>query len=676
MRSSREKGNGELGTGNRERGTSTYSFALVSWRRLNYSLCVLASLLAASAWAQEEDLEEQAIKEAVQAVAQSVVRIETLGGREKVQDLLVSEGPTTGLVIGEEGYIVSSSFNFIHEPASILVTTPSGKRAAAKVVARDAARMLVLLKIATPEKLAVPAIAPRGELQVGQYAIAVGRTLDEKAPNISVGVLSALERVWGRAVQTDAKISPANYGGPLIDIHGRVIGVLTPLVPHGEGDVAGVQWYDSGIGFAAPLEDWLPRLETLKAGKDLKPGVMGISLKPGDIYALPAEIAVCQINAPAYKAGLRAGDKIVEADGVKISRQVQLKHVLGKHYAGDQVKFTASRGESSVEATIELVDHLEPYEYPMLGVLPMRGAAEGGVEVRFVFANSPAQSAGLQRGDRILSAAEKPATNVETLQQLIAAHDPATPLKLKVARKDETLDLEVKLAPLVNDVPDKLPSAISEALPQPAEKPETGLIDIKLPEEKQECFTYVPADYHPLVPQGVFVWFAPPGQFDKDEIEKRWKEFADSHRLIVMVPRPAEAGKWHPGEIAVVRKFIDNVVSRYNVDRTRVVLHGRLVGGTMAWFTALAHRNLVRGVAVVDAPLPEQAALDNDPVNRLFVYSIATKSAQNKEAIASGQARLTKSKVPLQTKTLDGDRDLNAEDLEQLGRWIDSLDRI
>jgi len=633
-------------------------------------------LLAAIAYAQDPDLEEQAIREAVERVAPSVVRIETLGGREKVEDLLVSEGPTTGLVVSADGYIVSSSFNFVHEPASILVTTPSGKRAAARIVARDAARMLVLLKIATEEKLAEPVVAPRGELKVGQYAIAVGRTLDGKQPNVSVGVLSALERVWGRGVQTDAKVSPANYGGPLIDIHGRAIGVLTPLNPMGEGEIAGVQFYDSGIGFAAPLEDWLPRLETLKSGKDLRAGVMGVSLKPGDIYALPAEIAVCQINAPAYKAGLRAGDRIVEVNSAKIERQVQLRHALGKHYAGDRVNFVALRGEQRVDATIELADHLDPYEYPMLGILPMRSAAGEGIEVRHVFAKSPAEEASIKAGDRILMVADKPAANVETLQQLVAAHDPDVPLTLKVKRGTDTLDVTLKLAPLAFDLPADLPSATPDNLPPLAEKPETGLIDVKLPEEKQECFTYIPASYHPAVPHGLLVWFSPPGQFDKSEVEKRWKDLAEKHRLIVMAPRPGEAGRWNPGEIAVVRKFMDNMVSRYNVDRTRVVLHGRQVGGTMAWFTALAHRNLVRGVVPIDAPLPQRAVVENDPVNRLFVYSVATKAVPSGAAIEAGHARLKSAKVPLTTKSIDAERELNADELEEFARWIDTLDRI
>ncbi len=258
------------------------------------------------------ELEEQAIRAAADAVAPSVVRIETVGGLERVGKALAGTGPTTGLVVAEDGYVISSAVNFIQQPSSILVTLPSGKRATAKIVARDHARMLVLLKVATEEKLPVPLAAPRNEMAVGQSAIAMGRTFDTSGPSLSVGVLSALNRIWGRAIQTDAKVSPTNYGGPLIDLRGRVIGVLVPLSPQGqESELAGSEWYDSGIGFAVPLVDINSRLETLKGGQDLKPGLLGISLKKGDIYSLPAEVAASRADGPAGKAGIKTGDEVV-----------------------------------------------------------------------------------------------------------------------------------------------------------------------------------------------------------------------------------------------------------------------------------------------------------------------------------------------------------------------------
>ena len=69
-------------------------------------------------------------------------------------------GPTTGLIVSEDGYVVSSSFNFVHKPNSILVTLPNGKRAAAEVVGKDHSRMLVLLKVKSDQLLPVPQAAP------------------------------------------------------------------------------------------------------------------------------------------------------------------------------------------------------------------------------------------------------------------------------------------------------------------------------------------------------------------------------------------------------------------------------------------------------------------------------------------------------------------------------------
>src|SRR5688572_25840626 len=139
---------------------------------LRNSLCIVLaaslSLAVSPAYAQGdlEEQEEKAMQAAVAKVAPSVVRIETFGGLEKIDKLLVGTGPTTGLVVSSDGYIVSSAFNFIQQPASILVTLSGGKRAAAQIVARDKSRMIVLLKIKTEEPLTVPAAVPRGEMTV------------------------------------------------------------------------------------------------------------------------------------------------------------------------------------------------------------------------------------------------------------------------------------------------------------------------------------------------------------------------------------------------------------------------------------------------------------------------------------------------------------------------------
>ena len=199
-------------------------------------------------------LEQKAVAAAVERVAPSVVRIETVGGLERVEKVLFGTGPTTGLVVDPQGYIVSSAFNFVNKPASILVRLPDGTRKPAKLVATDHNRKIVLLKIEVDRPLPVPEAVPEAEMRVGQWCVAVGRTFEDDRPNLAVGILSAVGRIWGKAMQTDAAVSPNNYGGPLVDIRGRVLGVLVPLSPQSADEIAGYEWYDSGIGFAVPLE--------------------------------------------------------------------------------------------------------------------------------------------------------------------------------------------------------------------------------------------------------------------------------------------------------------------------------------------------------------------------------------------------------------------------------------
>jgi len=89
---------------------------------LALAICSIRMALPVQAQEDLAEQEEAAIRAAVQIVAPSVVKIETIGGLESVGGVLVSTGPTTGLVVADDGYVVSSSFNFVQQPSSILVT--------------------------------------------------------------------------------------------------------------------------------------------------------------------------------------------------------------------------------------------------------------------------------------------------------------------------------------------------------------------------------------------------------------------------------------------------------------------------------------------------------------------------------------------------------------------------
>src|SRR5712692_3594280 len=308
----------------------------------SFVLTVALFTIAAARLASQDldDVQQATMKAAVAKVAPAVVQIETSGGSDIVgsgsvgQQIRKGTGPTTGLVVSPDGYIISSAFNFANKPSAIFVALPGRKeRLVAKVVATDQSRMVTLLKVEATG-LPVPAATPKKEIRIGQWAMALGRTWAslDSLPSVSVGIVSALGRIWGKAIQTDAKVSPVNYGGPLIDLQGRVMGVLVPAAPRGQDETAGVEWYDSGIGFAIPLEDVNRVLPKLKEGKDLKKGLLGITLKSADIYGATPVIGMIAPDSAAARAGFKVGDIVTEIEGVGIVRQAQILHILGEKY--------------------------------------------------------------------------------------------------------------------------------------------------------------------------------------------------------------------------------------------------------------------------------------------------------------------------------------------------------
>lgn len=640
-----------------------------------------ASLMATRTAAADDLtlLEEKAMRAAVERVAPSVVSIEAVGGRE--QSGTADDEPggtTTGLVVSADGYIVSSSFRFSQKPVSIVVQFPNGARAPAQLAATDSSRMLVLLKVAVEQPLSVPEAVPESEMQVGQWGIAVGRTFDSAQPNVSVGIVSALDRVWGKALQTDAKISPNNYGGPLVDIRGRVLGVLAPLSQSKVAEATSVEWYDSGIGFAVPLTHINQVLPRLAAGEDLKPGLIGISLAGRDMYADAPVIAACRPNSPAYKSGLKVGDKIVQLGERKVVRQSELMYELNRRYAGDKLRVAVMRGDKRIEQELEMVDHLEPYQRAFFGILPRRQRLEqaDGVIVRFVYPDSPAAKAELEPGDKLVSLDGKPVTDRYQLAELCAAIEVGRQTPLEVQRGEMRLKLSARWGVEPAAVPEQLPAAADEQEPFKDERPAVGSFTLKVPEFKNDALAYVPADYDPRLKYGVLTWFEASGKFKDDEFVRRWKSHCDSQHLILLAPKPAEAGAWQRADADFAAKALDQVRSIYQTDSLRLVAGGREVGGALAYALAFARREQIRGVAAIDAPLSEPPP-DNDPVYRLDFYLAKAAKSQFARSVQAAEKLLGDRKFAVTVRDLGAEsRELNEEELGELLRWIDSLDKF
>jgi serine protease Do len=322
-------------------------------------------------------LSPKAFRAAVAKVRPSLVTIESFGGvaispgakvGKRTQSSGISkpgEGPTTGLIVSADGHIITSTFNFLRNPPIITVTLSDGSQYVAKMLGRDETRKLCMLKIEVDHALPTPELVSREELRVGQWAISLGVGYGDSEPAISAGIISATHRISQRAVQTDANISPANYGGPLIDITGRVIGICSPLSPSqnapkrpgkpkgGVNKLAGVEWYDSGIGFAVPLAGAERMIEKLKKGETVVSGTVGVILKPTkDGGAIITGIAP---NSPAATAKLEKNDIIIAADGEKIHDILHLRAVVGRFAAGEEMSLTIKRGDKDLEVKVTLI---------------------------------------------------------------------------------------------------------------------------------------------------------------------------------------------------------------------------------------------------------------------------------------------------------------------------------
>jgi serine protease Do len=257
------------------------------------------------------------------------------------------------LIISPDGYIITSTYNFLRRPAVITVLLNDGTQHVATLLGRDETRKLCLLKIDDVQNLPVPRTVPASNLRIGQWAITVGVGYGGDEAALSAGIVSALGRVSGKAVQTDANISPANYGGPLVDLDGRVIGICVPLSPMSEETAAGVEWYDSGIGFGVPLDGLDRILHEMKEGKTIQPGKLGVTVQP-DPSGKDAIITTVADSSPAAKAGLQPKDVITAVNGQPVVDVRKLRSILGRYVAGEKIKVAVKRGEQTreVEATL------------------------------------------------------------------------------------------------------------------------------------------------------------------------------------------------------------------------------------------------------------------------------------------------------------------------------------
>lgn len=567
--------------------------------------------------------EEAAFKAAVERVAGAVVRVEPLplSTSSSAAEAAAGSGPSTGLVVAA-GRVITTGFAVPADVDAAVVALPDGGRRIAQVRARDASRCLVLLAVDDlPEPPPLEAVR-RGDLRPGQWAIAVGRGWDAATPSPAVGIVSAVDRVWGKAVQTDAAVSPMNYGGPLVDIAGRVIGVLAPLPAETAGMTEGTELYDAGIAFAVPLEDILAVLPRLERGESLAAGILGIGYRSRDMINGEPVIASVRQGSPAAQAGLRPGDRIVRIDGRTVRRVADARHAIAPRYAGDTIALAVEReagdDRQTIDATATLVEALPPWRRAVIGAVPRpaaddAGEGRGGPVIAWVLPGGPADRAGLQAGDRLatLATAAAAATALDSpaaAAGALAGVEPGQAVSLSFTRDGQTTTVEVTTTTLAGGVPAEGPPrepASDDPLAGPRDPVE--LVRLEAAEVADPPLAVIPRGVGPV---GVLVWCGPPHGKTADGEATPWKVVAARHDVAVVLPGSTAADAWSRDDIDAVTRALASLHVRRPLDPARIGIAGSGAGANFAWLVAERLAGGARGVALIGTSLPRQAAID------------------------------------------------------------------
>lgn len=205
------------------------------------------------------------------------------------------------------------------------------------------------IKSSTLEGIKIITMGDSDKLNVGEQAIAIGNALGY-GQSVTAGYISALNREVQLTdktmtlIQTDAAINPGNSGGALLDGEGKLMGINT--VKYSSEEVEGMG-YAIPINTAKPIIESLINEETIPESKQAYLGITGGDMTEdmANAYGMPTGIYVSEIqqNSPAQKAGMQAGDVIVEFDGSSVTTMENLQNKLEKKSAGTKVTIKVKR---------------------------------------------------------------------------------------------------------------------------------------------------------------------------------------------------------------------------------------------------------------------------------------------------------------------------------------------
>jgi serine protease Do len=384
------------------------------------------------------------------------------GGRPQTRQ---AQSLGSGFLISADGYIVTNN-HVVSAGAegatvdSITVTMTNKEEYTAKLVGRDPATDLAVLKIEAKKPLPFVKFGDSSKSRVGDWVVAIGNPF-ALSGTVTAGIISALHRGTGgtydKFIQTDASINQGNSGGPMFDMRGNVIGINSQILSPSGGNV--------GIGFAIPSEQAAPIVDTLRKGEAIKRGYLGVQISPlGEDLADSLGLAKnrgefvqgVEPGKGAEKAGIKAGDVIVSVAGQEVSPDQNLSSIVASQPIGSRVPIvllrngqrqsvTAIVGERPSEDELNSFAQQQDEDFSQqenqnpgqaaqqsLGIsaIPLTptiirqlgvAADTRGVVITAVDASTDAGTKGLRRGDVIITANNRPVTSQAELDAQVKA---------------------------------------------------------------------------------------------------------------------------------------------------------------------------------------------------------------------------------------------------------------
>ncbi len=453
-------------------------------RRIGYANTD-AQIRLARATLDGDDILER-INQAVRAIANAVeptvvhISVEVPGPRGRQR---VSQG--SGWVYDERGYIVTNA-HVVRGAPQIVVQFHDGRTASASVVGLDNSTDVAVIKVKTAEGLFPSARATGESLSQGDRVYAFGSPFGFKF-SMSEGIVSGLgrdpravigENGYTNFIQTDAAVNPGNSGGPLINVHGKVVGMNVAIATGGQPSGTS-EGQSSGISFAIPLDTIESVVEQLISGGVVAKGYMGISLPQDDLRqgnpdkAEEANRVLLQAagftgqgvivqhaveGGPANKAGMLDGDIITHIGGRPVTGIAALRQLITIHRPGDKVPVRVWRKGELKELEVVLGDLSETVAgmsqaaqaFQAFGLLALSDADGGGAQIDDMRRGSAALAAGLRPGQVIVEVDGKAVSTAQECLSKLAESGfvNGRKVKLTVVRSDGTrYDADAQYAP-------------------------------------------------------------------------------------------------------------------------------------------------------------------------------------------------------------------------------------